>query len=99
MPEENGKWKMGNFVSLALKNVVIQFQPENIVSFYFLFEFLLSGGTPIKRGKTKISNFCLFCSVFVNFSPKLTILNPIGQQFLFQKINHQKLKKIRNNRY
>ena len=60
------KWK-GNFVSLALKNVVIQFQPENIVSFY-LNEFLLSGGTPIKRGKTKISNFVcsvLYLSIFL----------------------------------
>ena len=51
------KWK-GNFVSLA---------PENIVSFY-LNEFLLSGGTPIKRGKTKISNFVcsvLYLSIFL----------------------------------
>ena len=57
------KWK-GNF---GPKNVVIQFQPENIVSFY-LNEFLLSGGTPIKRGKTKISNFVcsvLYLSIFL----------------------------------
>ena len=60
------KWK-GNFVSLASENVVIQFHPENIVSFY-LNEFLLSGGTPIKRGKTKISNFVcsvLYLSIFL----------------------------------
>ena len=60
------KWK-GNFVSLALKNVVIQFQPENIVSFY-LNEFLLSGGTPIKRGKNEISNLVcspLYLSIFL----------------------------------
>ena len=57
----------GEFCISRPKNVVIQFQPENIVSFY-LNEFLLSGGTQIKRGKTKISNFVcsvLYLSIFL----------------------------------
>ena len=38
------------YLSALKKNLVIQFQPENIVSFY-LNEFFLSGGTPIKMGR------------------------------------------------
>ena len=70
----------GEFCISRPKNVVIQFQPENIVSFY-LNEFLLSGGTQIKREKLKfpilsvLFCICQFFSKIDNFKSYWTAIS------------------------